>query len=137
MDLSTYGLERVKLSESIALDEENTELDPANANPRGAYNAEEDISPLDSIVNDFNKKWFEGWNKTPDEIRERPDFVHKVANNPDKQNSDLAFKEMLEDAMRERRDSEMDMFKLYKTDTAFYRAFFDTMRRVVENEVSV
>ncbi len=33
VDLSSYGLERVKLSHSIGLDASETELDPQNANP--------------------------------------------------------------------------------------------------------
>jgi type I restriction enzyme R subunit len=36
VDLSTYGLERVKLNVKIGLDESETEVDPQNPNPRGA-----------------------------------------------------------------------------------------------------
>ena len=36
VDLSSYGLQRVKLSHTIGLDGEETELDPQNPNPRGA-----------------------------------------------------------------------------------------------------
>ena len=34
VDLSTYGLERVKLNVAIVLDSAETELDPQNPNPR-------------------------------------------------------------------------------------------------------
>ena len=37
VDLSTYGLERVKLNTTILLDDKETELEPQNPNPRGAY----------------------------------------------------------------------------------------------------
>jgi type I restriction enzyme R subunit len=37
VDLSTYGLERVKLNQSIALDDNETEVEPQNPNPRGAH----------------------------------------------------------------------------------------------------
>ena len=40
VDLSTYGLERVKLNTSIGLDAEETELEPQNPNPRGAHSSE-------------------------------------------------------------------------------------------------
>jgi type I restriction enzyme, R subunit len=36
VDLSTYGLERVKLNVYIGLDSSETEIEPPNANPRGA-----------------------------------------------------------------------------------------------------
>ena len=68
VDLSTYGLERVKLGISIGLDESATQLDPQNANPRGAHgDNEKDL--LDSIINAFNEKWFHGWEATPEEQR--------------------------------------------------------------------
>ena len=55
VDLSTYGLERVKLGVSIGLDESATQLDPQNANPRGAHtNSEKD--ELDKIRNSINER---------------------------------------------------------------------------------
>src|SRR5690554_4012704 len=39
VDLSTYGLERVKLNQSIGLDDTEAEIDPRNPKPRGAYGA--------------------------------------------------------------------------------------------------
>ena len=49
VDLSTYGLERVKLNEPIILDPEETELDPQNPNPRGAHGGDTEKDPLDLI----------------------------------------------------------------------------------------
>ncbi len=60
VDLSTYGLERVKLNASIGLDESETQLDPQNPNPRGAHGGSEEKDPLDVIVNSFNERWFQG-----------------------------------------------------------------------------
>ena len=37
MDLSTYGLERVRLGVNIGLDETGTVLEPQNPNPRGSH----------------------------------------------------------------------------------------------------
>ncbi len=37
IDLSTYGLERVKLEHQIILNDEDSELDPQNPNPRGHH----------------------------------------------------------------------------------------------------
>ena len=141
VDLSTYGLERTKLNNSIGLDATETSVDPQNPNPRGAHGEkEEDI--LENIIRNFNEKWFQGWEATPDEqrmkfiqlskhIQEHQDFQDKVANNADKQNSDLALKRIIEDVMRKQRKNELDLYRLYAKDDAFYQAFFDTMKRMV------
>jgi type I restriction enzyme R subunit len=50
VDLSTYGLERVKLNASIGLDASETEVDPQNSNPRGAHGGTDDKDELDIII---------------------------------------------------------------------------------------
>ncbi len=60
VDLSSYGLERVKLSHSIGLDASETEVDPQNPNPRGYREGEPEADPLDEIVRSFNERWFQG-----------------------------------------------------------------------------
>jgi type I restriction enzyme R subunit len=144
VDLSTYGLERTKLNDSIGLDASASELEPPNANPRGAHGEKvEDI--LESIIRNFNEKWFQGWEATPDEqrtkfiqlskhIQAHKDFQSKVADNGDRQNSDLALEKIIEDVMRKQRKNELDLYKLYAKDEGFYQAFFDTMKRMVSQE---
>ena len=94
VDLSTYGLERVKLNASIGLDSSETELDPQNPNPRGAHGDDATEDPLDLIVRSFNERWFQGWDATPEEQRVRfvnlaqsmrahPDFKEKYEENMD------------------------------------------------------
>ncbi|CAM3905878.1 MULTISPECIES: type I restriction endonuclease subunit R [Flavobacterium] len=142
VDLSTYGLERVKLNESIGLDDSETELDPQNPNPRGAHGNDEDLDPLDLIINSFNEKWFQGWDVTPEDqrvkfvtltkqIQAHPDYLSKVAENKDIANRDLAFKKILDEIMSQQRKNELNLYKLYAKDDAFYQAFFDTMKRMV------
>ena len=141
IDLSTYGLERVKLNTSIELDASETELDPQNPNPRGAHGTDEEKDPLDLIIQSFNERWFQGWEATPDDqrvkfisltksVQAHPDFEEKVVNNSDQQNSDLAFKKILDEVMRQQRKQELELYKLYAKDETFYRAFFDTMKRM-------
>ena len=141
IDLSTYGLERVKLNEAIALDADDTEVEPQNPNPRGAHGTDEEKDPLDLIINSFNERWFQGWEATPQDqrvkfislsksIQAHPDFQTKVAENSDEQNRDLAFKRILDDVMSKQRKQELDLYKLYAKDEAFYRAFSDTMKRM-------
>lgn len=146
VDLSTYGLERVKLNQSIVLDESETELDPQNPNPRGAHGGEEDIDPLDLIVNSFNERWFQGWDATPEDqrvkfvnlaknIRNHADYFNKFENNPDTQTRELAFKKILDDVMSKQRKNELDLYRLYAKDEAFYQSFLDTMMRMVGTRI--
>ena len=144
VDLSTYGLERTKLNESIGLDASDSEVDPQNPNPRGAHGEkEEDI--LENIIKNFNERWFHGWEATPDEqrvkfiqlskhIQEHPDFQSKVAENHDQQNSDLALRRILDEVMRKQRKNELDLYRLFAKDEAFNQAFFDTMKRMVSQQ---
>lgn len=144
VDLSTYGLERTKLNHTIGLDDSGSELDPQNPNPRGAHASEEEKDPLDEIIQTFNERWFQGWDATPEDqrvkfvtltkhIHAHPDFQSKVAENPDTQNREIAFKKILDDVMRDQRRKELDLYKLYAQDESFYRAFFDTMKRMVDS----
>ncbi|NIJ45653.1 type I restriction enzyme R subunit [Wenyingzhuangia heitensis] len=141
VDLSTYGLERVKLNESIGLDDTDSEVDPQNPNPRGAHGREEEKDPLDLIINSFNERWFQGWEATPEDqrvkfvgltksIQAHPDFQPKVVENQDEQNKDLAFKKILDEVMSKQRKQELDLYRLYAKDDSFYKAFFDTMKRM-------
>ncbi len=144
VDLSTYGLERTKLNYAIGLDDSASELDPQNPNPRGAHGGDEEKDPLDEIIQSFNERWFQGWDATPEDqrvkfislskyIQAHPDFQTKVANNQDEQNRDLAFKKILDDVMGQQRKKELELYKLYAKDEAFYQALFDTMKRMVNH----
>ena len=143
VDLSTYGLERTKLNYAIGLDESETELDPQNPNPRGTHGGDDESDPLDEIIRTFNERWFHGWEATPEDqrikflslskhIQAHPDFESKVANNKDSQNRELAFKKILDEVMSQQRRKELELYKLYAKDESFYRAFFDTMKRLVD-----
>ncbi len=143
VDLSTYGLERIKLNYSIGLDDSAAELDPQNPNPRSG-GGDEEKDPLDEIIKSFNERWFHGWDATPEDqrvkfvtlskhIQEHPDYQSKVAENKDLQNRDLAFKKILDEVMSKHRRNELELYKLYAKDEAFYRAFFDTMKRMIDN----
>ncbi len=144
VDLSTYGLERTRLNQSIGLDASESELDPQNPNPRGTHGGGGEQDTLEEIVKNFNEKWFHGWEATPEDqkvkfvslskhIKEHPDYQSKVADNKDLQNRDLAFKKILDEVMAKQRKKELDLYKLYAKDEAFFQAFFDTMKRLTEN----
>lgn len=144
VDLSTYGLERTKINHSISLDDSESELDPQNPNPRGAHGGETVKDPLDEIIRSFNDRFYSGWEETPEESRIKyvsiaknviahPDYEEKVANNMDKQNSDLALKKIMNDIMLKRRKANMEEYKRFSKDEAFYQGMFDLMRRMIDN----
>ena len=142
VDLSTYGLERSKLNNSIQLDSSETEVDPQKSHVRGAFGDDGDKDPLDSIIQSFNERWFQGWEATPEEqrvkfkslstsVQAHPDFQMKVAENQDVQNRDLALKKIVDDVMSKQRKQELELYKLYAQDASFYQAFFNTMKQVI------
>lgn len=143
VDLSTYGLERTKLNHAIGLDDSATELDPQNPNPRGVHSEDEGKDPLDEIIQSFNQRWFQGWDATPEDQRIKfisirkhvtahPDYKAKVADNRDPQNRDLALKRILDEVMGQQRKKELELYKLYAKDEAFYQAMFDTMKKMID-----
>jgi type I restriction enzyme R subunit len=141
VDLSSYGLERVKLNQSIGLDAEATELEPQNPNPRGAHGEKEE-NPLDDIIRDFNERWFQGWSATPEEqrvkfiniadsIKAHPDFENKYQNEPDPHHRELVFEKMLKEVMLQRRKDELELYKLFASDPAFKASWTSSMQQVV------
>jgi type I restriction enzyme R subunit len=142
VDLSTYGLERVRLNSSIGLDQSETEVDPQNPNPRGAHGADTEEDQLDLIIRSFNERFFQGWEATPEEqrikfvnlaqrIQTHPDFINKYAENADSQNREIAFKKIFDEVMAKQRKNELDLYRLISTDEAFKVAMQDTLKRVL------
>ena len=141
VDLSTYGLQRVKLNHAIGLDDSETEVDPQNPNPRSAH-TEGEKDPLDEIIRTFNERWFQGWSATPEEqrlkfvniaesIKAHPDFEGKYQNNPDPHNRGLAFEKMLKEIMLNRRKDELELYKLFANDPAFKASWQQSMEQLI------
>ncbi|MDF1830556.1 type I restriction enzyme subunit R domain-containing protein, partial [Cycloclasticus pugetii] len=143
VDLSSYGLQRVKLSHTIGLDGEETELDPQNPNPRGAHGGDKETNPLDDIIYTFNERWFQGWSATPEEqrikfvniadsVRAHPDYEDKYKNNADPHNRELAFEKILKEIMLQRRKDELELYKLFAGDDAFKSSWKQSIQRIVD-----
>lgn len=141
VDLSSYGLQRVKLNHSIGLSDEETELDPQNPNPRGGH-GDDESDPLDDIIKMFNERWFQGWSATPEEqkikfinitesVKNHPDFEAKYQNNADPHNRDLAFEKILREVMLSRRKDELELYKLFAGDSAFKASWTQSMQRTI------
>lgn len=142
IDLSTYGLERVKLNTSIELDSSESELDPQNPNSRGAHSGDEDKDPLDLIIKSFNERYFQGWDATPEEqrvkfvniakhIQAHPDFKSKILDNSDSQTKELAFAKIFDDVINKQRKNELDLYRLMTQDAGFKQAMQDTIKRIL------
>ena len=146
VDLSSYGLERVKLNQSIGLDDSETELDPQNPNIRGTHGGDEDKDLLDEIIKSFNERWFQGWSATPEEqrikfiniaesIKAHPDFKEKYEDNSDTHNRELAFQKIFEEVMLKNRRNELELYKLLANDEAFKAAMQQSLKRVVSDRL--
>ena len=138
VDLSSYGLERVKLNQSIELDDEETELSPSNANPRGVHEVEEEHDPLDEIIQSFNERWFQAWSATPEDQRIKfikiaenmqahPDFTDKYQNNQDLQNRRLALEKIFNEIILEQRKTDLEFYKIISSDAAARQAMLDSL----------
>ncbi len=144
IDLSTYGLERVKLNHAIGLDSSPSEIDPQNSNPRGSHSTGEQ-DPLDEIIHDFNQRFFAGWDATPEEQRVKfiniaqhvfnhPSYQEKVLNNPDEQNKRLALEDIIQQAISKERRRELELYKKYASDEQFKRAFDSSIMRLLSRD---
>jgi len=142
VDLSSYGLERVKLNQSIGLDKSEAEVNPQNPNPRGKH-GEEETDPLDEIIRHFNERWFQGWSATSEEqcvkiiniansLKAHSDFKEKYQDNADPHNRALAFEKILNEVMLHRRKDELELYKLFANDEAFKASWQDNLQRIVE-----
>ncbi len=145
VDLSSYGLERVKLNQAVPLDETDSEFDPQNPNPRGFRDGDVQKNPLEDIIHDFNERWFQGWSETPEErrvkyiniaksISEHPDFADKYQNNPDPQNRNLAYDKIFKEVMLQRRREDMEFYKLFASDPAFQATLMEDIKRLISKE---
>jgi type I restriction enzyme R subunit len=142
VDLSTYGLERVKLSVKIGLDESETQFDPQNPNPRGTHGDEEEKNPLDEIIKTFNERWFQSWDATPEEqrikfislmdkVKTHQDYKAKYAENLDEHTRRLALEKIVGEIMNRERKKELELYKLFAGDEAFKTGMLDSFARAL------
>ena len=142
VDLSTYGLERVKLGAKIGLDDSATELEPQNPNPRGAHGGDTEKDPLDEIIKHFNEKWFHGWEATPEEqkakfihimdkVKTHNDYESKYEKNYDEFTRKLALEKMISEVMNKERRKELELYKLFAGDEAFRVGLVENLERAL------
>lgn len=146
VDLSTYGLERVKLGAKIELDPSEAELEPQKPNLRGAYADDEKKDPLDEIIKNFNEKWFKGWDATPDEqrakfihiidkVRAHKDFKENYEKNTDEINRRLAIEKIIDEVINKERKKELELYRLFATNEAFKLGLRENIEMALKTRV--
>ncbi|MDQ8184089.1 DEAD/DEAH box helicase family protein [Pelagicoccus sp. SDUM812002] len=139
VDLSSYGLSRVKLNSTIGLDSSDTELDPQNPNPRNP-GGEEERETLDDIIRSFNERFFAGWEETDESQRVRfvnilrnvvsnPNYEAQVVNNDDVQNRRLAFEKIVQQAVNQQRKNDLELYRKFAGDEDFKQAYISEAMR--------
>ena len=142
VDLSTYGLERVRLNQHIELDSAETELEPENPNVRGYHDPASEESPLDEIIRHFNERFFSAWDATPEEQRVKlikimehvqgsAAYKAQVVDNPDEQNRRIALESLISQAVNKERKKDLDLYKVYAGDPDFKKSFEETIIRIL------
>lgn len=142
VDLSTYGLERTRLNETIELDEEATGIDPQNPNPRGVHQSEEETQLLDEIVRIFNEH-FEGWHAASDEkkrklvsltdkMKAHSDFMSKFKENPDEQTRKLTFDKIMQEVILKQRSEDLELYKLFFSNDNFKHTLADALLKLLK-----
>lgn len=142
VDLSTYGLERVRLGAKIELDPIEAQLDPQNPNLRGAHADEEKKDPLDEIIKNFNERWFKGWDATPEEqrakfihiiekVKAHKDFKQNYEKNTDEINKKLAITKIIDEVINNERRKELELYRLFATNEAFKLGLMENIERAL------
>ena len=143
VDLNTYGLRRTALNETIVLDAGETTVDPNKpVMVNAGDNEDEGKDPLDVILEEFNKRWFKGWNATPEEqkakfiniakaVAKDKDYQEMVVGNPDQQAVDTAMATIIDRAVRRMRQSDMSLYKSYQQNDGFKDGFRSVITRML------
>ena len=144
VDLNTYGLRRTALNEAITLDAGETTIDPLKPTMVNAGVVEEDKDPLDEILKEFNQRWFNGWEATPDDqkmklisvaqaVAEDEDYKSLVVGNPDQQAVDALMVQIIDRIIRKKRKGDMSLYKEYQQNEGFKVDFRSVITRMLSD----
>ena len=145
VDLNTYGLRRTALNETIVLDPGESTIEPLKPTMVNAHPTNEpEKDPLDEIIKEFNEHWFRGWEATPDDQKEKlvnitkavandADYQNLVIGNPDQQAVDAAMAIIIDRIIRQKRKSDMSLYREYQQNDAFKAGFRTLITRMLNN----
>ena len=144
VDLNTYGLRRTALNETITLDAGETTIDPLKPTMVNAGAVEEEKDPLDEILKEFNQRWFNGWDATPDDqkmkmisvaqaVADDEDYRTLVVGNPDQQAVDALMVQIIDRIIRQKRKGDMSLYKEYQQNEGFKADFRSVITRMLSD----
>lgn len=144
VDLNTYGLRRTALNEAIALDSGETTIDPLKPTMVNAGSEVEVKDPLDVILQEFNNRWFNGWEATPDDQKMKlvsvaqavaadEDYQTLVVGNPDQQAVDALMVQIIDRIIRKKRKGDMSLYKEYQQNEGFKVDFRSVITRMLSD----
>ena len=144
VDLNTYGLRRTALNETITLDAGEATIDPLKPTMVNAGGGEETKDPLDQILQEFNNRWFNGWDATPDDqktklisvaqaVADDEDYQTLVVGNPDQQAVDALMITIIDRIMRKKRKGDNSLYKEYQQNEGFKADFRSVITRMLSD----
>lgn len=145
IDLNTYGLRRTALNETIVLDAGESTIDPLKPTMVNGGPGEDPVKdPLDEIIKEFNEHWFNGWDATPADQKEKLVNIAKaiaadenyrklVIGNPDQQAVEEAMGTIIDRIIRQKRKGDMSLYREYQQNAAFKDGFRTLITRMLDN----
>lgn len=145
VDLNTYGLRRTALNETIVLDAGESTIDPLKPTMVNGGPSEDPVKdPLDEIIKEFNEHWFNGWDATPADQKEKLVNIAKaiaadenyrklVMGNPDQQAVEEAMGTIIDRIIRQKRKGDMSLYREYQQNAAFKDGFRTLITRMLDN----
>lgn len=145
VDLNTYGLRRTALNETIVLDAGESTIDPLKPTMVNGAPSEDPVKdPLDEIIKEFNEHWFNGWDATPADQKEKLVNIAKaiaadenyrklVIGNPDQQAVEEAMGTIIDRIIRQKRKGDMSLYREYQQNAAFKDGFRTLITRMLDN----
>lgn len=145
VDLNTYGLRRTALNETIVLDAGESTIDPLKPTMVNGGPGEDPVKdPLDEIIKEFNEHWFNGWDATPADQKEKLVNIAKaiaadenyrklVIGNPDQQAVKEAMGTIIDRIIRQKRKGDMSLYREYQQNAAFKDGFRTLITRMLDN----
>lgn len=108
----------------------------------GAGTSDDDKAELDVILQEFNEKWFKGWDTTPEEqkvkltaivnaVKQDNDYITLIVGNPDKQAAEEALDKIIDRIVRRQRQKDMSLYKEYMNED-FKINFRSLVTRMIE-----
>lgn len=145
VDMNTYALRRTATNEKIELDAAGTILDPNSPNMAGAGTDDPTRSQLDTIIANFNERWFSGWDAPADERRVKmyrvareivntPQYQNQIVGNPDRDEADAAFNRIVDTVMRRMRRSDDSLYREYNQNEGFQGNFRNLLRQIIDDQ---